>query len=581
MLRKIVIIIFCLYPLISPAQKKQKLSSFFKAVELRSSDLISTENLRQARIYFLQKVWDSTLIYASKYINANELNKRNNDYAYFFKAYSLRKKKLFEQSKKEFHKISETFDFYDKLSVYMGGIALEQRRFTRAIYHFERALKNIQSEAMIGVKVATLENNIGLCYLHLEQYDLADKYLLRIIKKLEAAKDTLKLIGTYGNIATMYYDQNLDEKAIPYFKAAYDLSKYVHDFDLRRKTAKNMSIVEENKKNYIKALLYRKEYEQWKDSLNDQNRIYETAQLEKKIAVKQKQNEVDRLEADNKVKAAQNKVFLYSGALLFVLLIIVFTSYKGKVKRNKIITAQKEDLDALNATKDKLFSIVSHDLRSSVNAIKRSNAKLLGNLDTQNKNEITQNLQQNSSIVNAAYGLLDNLLNWALMQTKQSYFEMTELSLFRITEHVAYNYQPILQEKKIAYTNSISRKTEIFADQETIKIILRNLLDNAIKFTKENGSIHLYTEEKEETYVTLIIEDSGIGMDNATQKELLKNTQLLSKKKHEDTIGTGLGLHLVKSMIAKNEGKFNIESEVGKGTKISISFLKQKPNGAS
>ena len=75
-------------------------------------------------------------------------------------------------------------------------------------------------------------------------------------------------------------------------------------------------------------------------------------------------------------------------------------------------------MDELNATKDKLFSIVSHDLRSSVNAIKTSNKKLLGNLETQDKKELTQTLQQNSAIVNGAYGLLDNLLNWALLQTQ-------------------------------------------------------------------------------------------------------------------------------------------------------------------
>ena len=230
----------------------------------------------------------------------------------------------------------------------------------------------------------------------------------------------------------------------------------------------------------------------------------------------------------------------------------------------------------MNATKDKLFSIVSHDLRSSVNAIKTSNKKLLGTLDSQDKEEISQNLQQNSAIVNGAYGLLDNLLHWAMLQTQQSYFEMTQLALSRIVDHVAYNYQPILEDQKIKYSNLVSRKTQIFADQESLKIILRNLLDNAIKFSEEKGKINIYTYESSDEYVHLVIEDSGLGMDAETRKELLKDTQLLSKKKHEDILGTGLGLHLVKSMIAKNQGVFDIESEEGKGTKMIISLLRSQ-----
>jgi signal transduction histidine kinase len=576
MLRKSFFLVFLVIPFLLSSQNKSKLSPFFKAVELKSEALTVNKDLSKARQFFLQKKWDSTILYSAKYIDSDFLERQLADYAYFFKAYSLRKKKIFEQAGLEFDKISEEFDFYERVFFYQGSIALELKEYKIAITNFQRALDSIDSEAMIRIRLTTINNNLGICYLHLEEYDKADQYLLKNVKIVEERKDTMRMIGVYANLANLYYSRKLDDKAIPYFKRAYDLAYKADNYELKRNSAKNMAAVEENRKDYAKALKYRKEYEQWKDSLNDQNRIYETAQLEKKIAVEQKEKEVQVLEAENKAKEAQNRVYLYSGILLGVLLIIVFVSYKGTAKRNKIITAQKEDLDALNATKDKLFSIVSHDLRSSVNAIKTSNKKLLTNLETQDKQEITTSLQQNSAIVNSAYGLLDNLLNWALLQTKQTYFEMMDLSLYHIVAHVAFNYQPILQEKDIAYVNSISRKTQVFADQESLKIILRNLLDNAIKFSEENGKIHVYSEESEEGYVDLVVEDSGLGMDEETKKELLKDTQLLSKKKHEDSIGTGLGMHLVKSMIAKNQGKFNIESELGEGTKMIVSLKKME-----
>lgn len=108
---------------------------------------------------------------------------------------------------------------------------------------------------------------------------------------------------------------------------------------------------------------------------------------------------------------------------------------------------------------------------------------------------------------------------------------------------------------------------------------MRNLLDNAIKFSEPQGVIKLYTQSADEKYCDLIVEDSGIGMNEITRLQLLKDSVLLSKKENENIIGTGLGLQLCKSMIKKNEGKFDIESELGKGTKMIVSLPKTVSNG--
>jgi len=559
------------------SQDKEAYNTLKEELRITSEKFSEDPLFQKLRTFFLQKKWDSTLVYTSKQLNVHDLDGEVRDFCYFFRGISLGKKGLLTESKKEFLQISDDFWFIENTRMKLGDLMYKEGDFEKALEYYEK-IESIKDSDLRGIKREHVYHNMGLSYMQLEKFDIASKYLLKSLEYQKSKKDTAEIFGCYTDLANLYYVQYKDDEAIPYFRKAYDISKIINDFGKKGIGALNMSIVEENRKDYIKALKYRKEYERWKDSLNDQNRIYETAQLEKKIAVEQKEKEVQVLEAENKAQEAQNRVYLYSGILLGVLLIIVFVSYKGTSKRNKIITAQKEDLDALNATKDKLFSIVSHDLRSSVNAIKTSNKKLLDNLEIQDKKEITTSLQQNSAIVNGAYGLLDNLLNWALLQTKQAYFEMTDLSLYHIVSHVAFNYQPILQEKDIAYVNSISRKTQVFADQESLKIILRNLLDNAIKFSKEGDKIHIYSEEQEEGFIDLVVEDFGMGMDQQTQEELLKDTQLLSKKKHEDILGTGLGLHLVKSMVAKNQGKFNIKSELGKGTKMIISL--QKTNTA-
>ncbi|TYP99439.1 tetratricopeptide repeat protein [Tenacibaculum adriaticum] len=528
---------------------------------------------KKAVLFFLEKNWDSTLVYSQKQILTSQ-TKPLLDYSKFLRVYSFTQKKVFKEAEKEYSLISKNFKLYNLAKTYLGVLALEQRQFKKAITYFEDVIDLPEREYEL-IKKSSIIHNLGLCYLHLKKIPQAEFYLIKSIKIKEQQKDTLALIGTYGNVASLYYEQYKDALAIPYFEKAYLLAKKTNDFDLKRKATKNMAVVEENRKNYKKALVYRKEMEQWKDSLNDQNKIWEVAKLEKEFAVKEKQKEVNILQVENKLKETQRNLFLYSAAGLFILLGIGTYFYREKVKANKTIALQKENLDALNSTKDKLFSIVSHDLRSSVNALKRSNVTLLDNLASKNIDAIGTLLHKNSAIVNGAY----NLLNYALLQTKQSYFNITSMSLFFITEQVAYNYKPLLLEKTIHFENTVSKSSLINADQESLKIILRNLLDNAIKFSKQNGTIKVYSQNNSPEYCDLVIEDTGFGMNEATRLKLLETNFTLSKKEHEEVIGTGLGIQLCKSMIKKNNGKFSIKSELGKGTKMIVSLPKTQDNG--
>ncbi len=438
-------------------------------------------------------------------------------------------------------------------------------------------INNIQERPEIN-KI-NIHHSIGICYLKLRKYNEAEKYLLPTLKELEVIGDTLTLISANINTANLYYYQYRDEEAIPYFEKSYALAQHINDFDKKRKVAKNMAVVEENRGNYKASIKYIKEYDKWKDSLNNQNKIWEVAQFEKRFAIAQKQQEVNVLKAENRAKLAERNGLMFSAGILFLLLLTVTYFYREKLKTNKVITNQNQQLDELNATKDKLFSIVSHDLRSSVNSLKLSNKKLLKNLEKENISVVFDLLKQNSNTVGRAYNLLDNLLNWALLQTKQSYFEIKENHLFHVVEHVVYNYQSIIKEKGLLFKNGVSKHDRVFADQESLKIILRNLLDNAIKFSQPGDSIRIYARDVRTKYIEIIIEDTGLGIDEETRKTLeeIKNISV-QERKHKNIEGSGLGLQLCKSMIVKNKGKFSIESEVGKGTKMIVSLPKTLKN---
>jgi signal transduction histidine kinase len=151
--------------------------------------------------------------------------------------------------------------------------------------------------------------------------------------------------------------------------------------------------------------------------------------------------------------------------------------------------------------------------------------------------------------------------------------------LFSIVQQIEYNYKPLLIDKSITFENSVSKNCFIFVDLDSLKIVLRNLLDNAIKFSNENGKISFNTQESNPDFCQLVLEDNGLGMDKETINEILKDDELLAKKGKSKTIGTGLGMQLCKQMIKKNGGTLQIKSELHKGTKITLTFPKTQQNG--
>lgn len=535
-------------------------------------------NFYKMHLFFLESNWDSTLLYSMRVITNNTSDKEARNYAHYCRAFSFLKKQLYKEAERELNAIGPGFHFYYNAKRHLGEIALQSRDFSKALRYFEQ-LEKLQDTKTYDFKQSVLFHNMGICFLHLHTFDKAEQYLFKSARLQEQQKDSVLLIGTYMDIANLYYEQYKDDLAIPYFKRAYTLSKNTHDFNLKLTTALNMAVVEENRKNFAAAIAYRKEYEQWKDSLNDQNKVWAIADLEKKMVIQQKQEEVNKLEAENRLKVSERNGLLIASSLLVILLSVVFYFYKQKIKKNKIILVQKQELDKLNSTKDKLFSIVSHDLRSSVNALKTSNSKLIDCLRTNQLDELNELLTNNSAIANGAYNLLDNLLSWTLMQTKQLYFYKDSLHLHSIVQQVAYNYKPIMLNKNIRFEQKLDKDIFVFADQDSSKIILRNLLDNAIKFSNEKGTIKVYTRVATNDICELVVEDNGYGMNESTREKLLKESDLLFKKKSDDEIGTGLGLQLCKSMIAKNGGSLTIESQENRGTKMIVSLPKSKSNG--
>ncbi|WP_417799544.1 ATP-binding protein [Tenacibaculum sp.] len=560
-------VLLFLCTLFSQENNKVPFSLFFKEInKLKLKEV----NFTKTSHFFLKKEWDSVLVFSSKALLFNKQQNINN-YIHYMRGYSFMKKKLYTESLKEYEKVNTNFPFYHKIIRNLGGISLEQRNYKKAILYFEQ-LNNI-TDAVSAYEKSSVIHDTGIAYFHLENYKKATTNLLKAIQLQEKKQDTLLLIGSYMDIANVYYAQYKDNIAIPYFEKAYELSNKVSDFEIKRKAALNMSVVEENRKNFAKSLAYRKEFEKWKDSLTNQQKIWSVAQFEKKLAISQKQKEIDLLASQNKLKESQRNNLLISSFLLLFLLIISVYFYIQKNKNHQIITRQKEELNLLNKTKDKLFSIVSHDLRSSVDLIKRTNINLLKKIDPLKDSLLSNIVLSNITTANTTYNLLENLLNWATLQTKQLYFHQESVDLHSIIKQVEYNFIPLFKSKNISFQNQIPTATFIFADIDSLKIIIRNLLDNAVKFSHNNGIISVHSKDVDDL-IQFTLKDNGIGMNKTIVNNLLKETSLLNKKKNQQEIGTGLGIQLCKTLAQKNNATFTIKSTEGKGTQVLLRFKK-------
>ena len=238
------------------------------------------------------------------------------------------------------------------------------------------------------------------------------------------------------------------------------------------------------------------------------------------------------------------------------------------IEQNEQITKQNLELERINEEKNKMFSIVSHDVRSPIDSIKGYLEVLSDNIiDAQEKKDIEGELLRQ---VKYTSDLLQNLLYWSKAQMKGVNVKLVPIKLINMIDD-ARNFKLAGAAKKgIKLTYSIDRELEVIADKDMLKIVLRNLVMNAIKFTPEGGEISIKVARNNETAL-ISIQDNGIGIPADQQKEIftLKSNSTFGTN---DEKGVGLGLILCKEFIEYQNGSIWFESEPGKGSVFFISL---------
>ena len=238
---------------------------------------------------------------------------------------------------------------------------------------------------------------------------------------------------------------------------------------------------------------------------------------------------------------------------------------KEKAEENEI------QLIELNATKDKLFSIIAHDLRSPFNGIIGFSELLIDNLKGFEITKSEKYLGIIHSLAQDTLVLLDNLLHWAKMQTGQISFNPKKIILSSIILEIIETSNSMAKIKDISLNQMESDDIELYADENMLTMVLRNLISNAIKFTKPGGEINVSALQNDK-FIEIAVSDNGVGMNEDNQNKLFR------LETNETTIGTvnekgsGLGLVLCKEFVEKLGGNIWVESELGKGSDFKFTL---------
>lgn len=239
------------------------------------------------------------------------------------------------------------------------------------------------------------------------------------------------------------------------------------------------------------------------------------------------------------------------------------------------VKERTSELEELNANKDKLFSVIAHDLKSPFTAILGYSDYLAQDIEELSKEEIKSYAASiNTSAVNI-FKLLSNLLEWSVLQTTGKKYHPENFNLNSLVEKNVELFEIIAIDKNIKLWSDIKTEINLCADRNMTESILRNLISNALKFTHEKGSIIITAESKNE-FAQICVCDNGIGM---SEKEIGKLFQLKTEMSREGTNkekGTGLGLILCKEFVERNGGKIWVESRESKGSKFIFTLPLEK-----
>lgn len=507
-----------------------------------------------------------------------------------------------------------------------------QLNFESSIQSYLKALP-IFRKANMPERVAVCLNNLGFVYYQMDKYEEARESLQEAISINESNNNTIILMNSYSNLGLVLLRLGNLNEADNFFEKVLQLHEelkgnsnpeafvetligksQILEFQDRLKEEKRLldeAKLYSEKFNYLRLLNQTnlrlidyylrtgeddkgrqilKEFTTIDDSLVKQRRRNEATVIASVISATKLEsdfaNAQDSILKQEQVIVQQKKTLIAAiliSTLFFVLLILLIHSNRSRRRMNKTLAAHREAIDSknmelerVNQTKDKFFSVVAHDLRSPLNSLFGFSNLLVKHAEFMSKEEIQAMGAQLRESVSNTLKMTENLITWARSQMHE---EQTNPEIINVGSTIDEAFKTTREgasKKGVILKSDTDSQANVYVDKNHLLLIIRNIINNAIKYTKAGDEISVKAAEAN-GQTEIVVEDTGIGMDDEVKEKLFSLEGTISQVGTSGERGTGLGLLLVKNFVERNNGSVSVSSEKNKGTKFVVILPSSRP----
>ncbi|MEM9981322.1 MAG: tetratricopeptide repeat-containing sensor histidine kinase [Bacteroidota bacterium] len=486
----------------------------------------------------------------------------------------------------------------------IGSTYLNLEAYPKAIHYFKKALRSFEGmHHQKGIAIAS--TNLGNTYQQLEQFNQAIIYLHKALVAERAGGNRQGIIRVYTNLGIAYQGVKAYDKALHHYQQAFSLIEEtgisdaqvdvllgvatVHYFQKKntvalQKNTEAMALAKQTGRkqtlqniyelaadiyatqgDYQAAFEHHQSFVALKDSLQNKENDRKIIQLQMQYDYEKREQQLKLAQAKKtfalKERLQRQRYLLYGGLLAAFFLAVIAVVYYRYNRR----------LKQLNATKDQLFTMVAHDLKNPLSSFQNITHSLTNNIHSLEKNEIKRFLEKINKSSVQLYNLLEGLLQWAINQAGQLAYLPKETNVKETVQTVTDQLRTSAEVKRIQIKETIPETLTLQTDAKMLRIILHNLISNAIKFTPERGKVEMSAKQVG-SEVHISVKDSGRGISEVNQARLFKNRLSADTIEEVAKRGTGLGLLLSKELVERLKGTIQVESQLQKGSNFTISL---------
>ena len=517
----------------------------------------------------------------------------------------------------------------------LGNVSYDMGRLSDAEKHYQNAY-DIYQENDLATEACGALGNIGLILYGKQEYDSALTCFQEVMNQLNpdslgSSMQHQILSGVYNNTALTYNELGDQKKALDYYKkglqlalkiddqltagslyvnlgslfgemrnldsALYYLHRALRIAKARGSRSLELDVYDElahlhaGSSNYASAYNWQLRYDTLYKKVFNENQSDQISRLRARYEQEISEKEILQLQSESQVQKMLNKVFVIFLVVIVLLVIIIAINLRSKKRTNQMLAERnlqisnaiqqlsesENELQKLNKSKDRIFSVVAHDLRNPVAAVTGFSELLYDNfenfpVETQ-KEYLLQILQGTQRIQN----LLENLLIWARSQMKAVKYKPETLHVKDLLEECVREVKANLDHKKVTCILKIQVKCIVYADKAMIHTVFRNLIINAVKFSFPGSKIRI-TSEINAAGCSITVSDEGIGIQPEIQEKLFTANEVISTPGTTGESGSGLGLVICKEFLEKNQGTIRVESDPGNGSSFIVSLPAANPN---